>query len=61
MVILGSTIVLVLMSSAVVGYDCLNALFVLAISLMIQVRFSIVDDCSPLPEEKFREVIKKNY
>ncbi|KAK4376033.1 hypothetical protein RND71_006710 [Anisodus tanguticus] len=26
-----------------------------------QVRFSIVDDCLPLAEEKFREVIKKNY
>ncbi|KAG5603003.1 hypothetical protein H5410_034373 [Solanum commersonii] len=26
-----------------------------------QVRFSIVDDCLPLAEEKFREVIKTNY
>ena len=61
MVVLGSRIVLVLMFSAVHGYDLLNALFVLTICLMIRVCFSIVDDCLPLVEENFREVIQTNY
>lgn len=38
-VVLVSRIVLVLMFSAVHGYDCLNALFVLTISLMISGSF----------------------